>query len=118
MALIPCLGALPLIVGLTGCVGDRYHQNRGHFEDFRTAERGDNPSADQRMADSRTAESVREALAAGADYKYDGVKVIAHNGVIQLSGFVNSSAQRNSAGGVTGKVAGVKSVENKLTVKD
>ena len=52
------------------------------------------------------------------DYKYDGVKVIACNGVVQLSGFVNTSAQKNSAGEVASKVVGVKSVENNLTVKD
>ena len=79
---------------------------------------GYNQSTDQRIEDSRTAERVREALAAGADYKYDGVKVIASNGVVQLSGFVNTSAQRNTAGEVTSKVVGVKNVENNLTVKD
>ena len=52
------------------------------------------------------------------DYKYDGVKVTAGNGVVQLSGFVNTSAQRNRAGEVASKVVGVKSVENNLTVKD
>ena len=101
LALITCLSALPLMVGLTGCAGVRHNQ-----------------STDPRIEDSRTAERVREALAAGADYKYDGVKVIAGNGVVQLSGFVNTSAQRNSAGEATGKVVGVKSVENNLTVKD
>jgi len=101
LALITCLSALLLMVGLTGCAGDRYNQ-----------------SPDQRVEDSRTAERVREALAAGVDYRYDGVKVIASNGVVQLSGFVNTSAQRNRAGGVASKVAGVKSVENNLTVKD
>ena len=100
LGLIICLSALPLMVGLTGCVGDRYNQ-----------------STDQRIEDSRTAERVREALAAGADYKYDGVKVMAGNGVVQLSGYVNTSAQRTSAGEVTSKVAGVKSVENNLMVK-
>jgi hypothetical protein len=100
-ALITCLSALPLMVGLTGCAGDRYNQGTG-----------------QRMEANRTAERVREALAAGADYKYDGVKVVACNGVVQLSGFVNTSAQRNSAGEITSKVVGVKSVENNLMVKD
>ena len=101
LALITCLSALPLIIGLTGCVGVRHNQ-----------------STDQRVEDSRTAERVREALAAGADYKYDGVKVIAGNGVVQLSGCVNTSVQRNSAGEVASKVVGVKSIENQLTVKE
>jgi osmotically-inducible protein OsmY len=99
-ALITCLNASALLAGLTGCVGDRYHQS----------------STDYRIDDNRTAERVREALAAGADYKYDGAKVIASNGVVQLSGFVNTSAQRISAGEVTSKVAGVRRVENNLTV--
>ena len=107
------------MVGLTGCAGDRYNQSTGHRgDDNPTAELGQNQSTDQRIEDSRTAERVREALAAGADYKYDGVKVIASNGVVQLSGFVNTSAQRNSAGEVTSKVVGVKDVENNLTVKE
>lgn len=76
-----------------------------------------NQNTAKRMEDHRTAERVREALAAGADYKYDGVKVIARNGVVQLSGFVSTSAQSN-AQEVTRKVAGVKGVENNLMVKD
>ena len=89
------------MAGLTGCTGDRYNQG-----------------TNQRIEDSRIAERVREALAAGADYKYDRVKVIACNGVVQLSGFVNTSAQRNRAGEVACKVVGVRSIENNLTVKD
>jgi hypothetical protein len=99
LAIITCLSALPLMVGLTGCAGNHYNQ-----------------SADQHVEDSRTAERVREALAAGAVYKYDGVKVAASNRVVRLNGSVNTSAQRNTAGEVTSKVVGVKSVENNLTV--
>ena len=100
LALIACLSALPLMVGLMGCVGDRHGQGSG-----------------QLVEDSRMAEGVREALAAGADYKYDGVKVTACDGVVQLSGVVNTSAQRNSAARAAGKVLGAKTVENRLTVK-
>ena len=89
------------MVGLTGCAADRYYQ-----------------STDQRVEDSRTAERVREALAAAPQYKFDGVQVAASNGVVQLSGFVNTSAQRNRAGEVASKVVGVKTVENNLTIKD
>ncbi len=101
-------GTVALIVGLTGCAGERYNQDTGHrVEEDRTVERGSNQSTDQHIADHRTAERVREALAAGADYRYDGVKVAASNGIVRLSGFVNMSAQRNSAGNITSKVAGV-----------
>ena len=115
LSLIICLSTWSLLVGLTGCAGERYTHR---IDEDRTADRDYNQSTDQRMEDSRTAERVREALAAGVDYKYDGVKVIASDGVVQLSGLVNTSAQRTSAGEVTSKVAGVKSVENNLTVKE
>jgi osmotically-inducible protein OsmY len=118
-ALITCLGALALMVGLTGCAGDRYHQGTDRrIDDNRTAEAGSHQTTDQGIEDRRTAERVREALAAGADYKYDGVKVTADDGVVQLSGLVNTSAQRNSAGEVTSKVLGVKSLQNNLSVRD
>ena len=107
------------MVGLTGCAGDRYQQSTGHRIDAnRTAEPSYDQSLDLRIEDRRTAERVREALAAGADYKYDGVKVIASNGVVQLSGFVNTSAQRSRAGEVISKVVGVKDVVNNITVKE
>jgi osmotically-inducible protein OsmY len=118
-ALTTCLGVLPLLVGLTGCIGDRYNQSTSdRLNDNLTAASACNQDQDQRIEDRRTAERVREALAAGADYKYDGVKVTACEGAVALSGFVNTSAQRNSAGEGAGKVVGVKSVENNLTVKE
>ena len=119
LTLITCFSALQLVLGLMGCASDRYNQSTGHPNyDNRVAEPGYNQITDQRVEDSRMAERVREALAAGADYKYDGVKVIASDGVAQLSGFVNTSAQRARAGEVASKVVGVKTVENNLTIKD
>jgi hypothetical protein len=119
LALITCLSGIPLLVGLTGCAGDRYQQSTAPpIADSPTAKHGHNQSTDQRIEDSRTAERVRESLASGADYKYDGVKVIASNGVVQLSGVVNTSAQRNTAGKVTSKVVSVKDVVNNITVKN
>jgi osmotically-inducible protein OsmY len=101
LTLITCLGALPLMVNVTGCAGDRYHQ-----------------TTDSRIEDSRTAERVREALAASPEYKFDKVQVAAGNGVVHLSGIVNTSAQRTRAGEIASKVLGVKSVENRITVRD
>jgi hyperosmotically inducible periplasmic protein len=119
LALLTCLSALLLMVGLTGCAAEHSSQSMGYrVDDKRTTEPGHNQSSDQSIEDRRTAERVREALAAGGDYRYDGVKVIASNGVVQLSGVVNTSAQRNRAGEVTSKVVGVSSVEDSLTVKE
>jgi osmotically-inducible protein OsmY len=101
LGLIACLSSFPLGIVLTGCVGDRSHQGTG-----------------QAVENSRTAERVREALAATPGYKFDSVKIMAGNGVVQLSGHVKTSAQRTRAGELTGKVAGVKVVLNSLTVED
>lgn len=119
LTLITCLSALPLMVGLMGCGSDRHNQSTGHLNyDNRVAEPGYNQITDQRVEDSRTAERVREALAAAPQYKFDGIGVAAGNGVVQLSGFVNTSAQKNRAGEIASKVAGVKSVENNVTVRE
>ena len=101
LALIACLGALPLVGGLTGCAGDRYNQSTG-----------------QRIDDNRTAERVKEALGHDPQYKYDGVNVVAFKGVLQLSGFVNTKAQKSAAGDIAKKIEGVREVENNITVKE
>ena len=119
LALISCFSALPLVIGLMGCASDRFNQSTGHRNnDNREAEPGYNQITDQRVEDSRTAERVREALAAAPQDKFDGVQVAASHGVVQLVGFVSTSAQRTRAGEVASKVVNVKSVENNLTVKD
>ncbi len=101
LGLIICLASLPLVGGLTGCAGDRYNQSTG-----------------QRIDDNRIAERVKEALAHDSQYKHDGVNVVAFKGVVQLSGFVNTKAQKNSAGDLAKKVEGVREVENNITVKE
>jgi osmotically-inducible protein OsmY len=118
-ALITCLSALPLIVGLTGCASGHYNQSKGRsIDDKRTAEPEYSQSTDQGIEDKRTAGRVREALAAVPQYKFEGVQVAAGNGVVQLRGFVNTSPQRSTAGEVASKVAGVKDVVNNITVKE
>jgi hyperosmotically inducible periplasmic protein len=101
LTLITCLSALLLMVSVTGCAGDRSNQ-----------------TTDPRIEERRTAERVREALAASPGYKFDGIRVAAGHGGVQLSGFVNTSAQRTRAGEIASKVLGVKSVENNVTVRD
>jgi len=86
---------------LTGCADDRYNQITG-----------------QRIDDNRIAERVKEALAHDPQYKYHGVNVVAFKGVLQLSGFVNTKAQKSAAGHIAKKVEGVREVENNITVKE
>jgi hyperosmotically inducible periplasmic protein len=101
LGLILCLGAMPLVTMITGCAGDRYHQSTGEAID-----------------DQGVSMRVRSALSNDAQYKYDGVSVKTFKGTVQLSGFVNASAQKSRAESLAKGVEGVKDVENGITVKE
>jgi osmotically-inducible protein OsmY len=102
LGLAICLGALPLVTLMTGgCAGDRYHQSTGEAID-----------------DKGITMRVKDALSDDTQYKYDGVDVDTFKGTVQLSGFVDTSAQKNRAGDIAGKVNGVKDVKNNITIKD
>jgi osmotically-inducible protein OsmY len=98
--MILCLGALPLI-GLTGCAGNRYTQSTG-----------------ERVDDQAASSRVRAALSADTEYKYGDVAVQTFNGVVQLSGFVNSRDQKNRAGDLAKKAQGIRDVQNNIVVKE
>jgi osmotically-inducible protein OsmY len=100
--LILSLGAMPLLMGVTGCTtGSRYEQSTG-----------------ERIDDQDTSSRVKAALAEDSQYKYDGVSVETFKGKVQLSGFVNSRDQRNRAGDLAKKVTTVRTVVNNITVKE
>jgi osmotically-inducible protein OsmY len=99
--LVLCLGALPMLTMVTGCAGDRYHQSTGESID-----------------DHGTNMRVKSALSNDPQYKYEGVNVVTFKGVVQLSGFVNTSAQKSRAAGIAKGVENVKDVENNITVKE
>ena len=101
LSLITGLTVLPLMVALSGCLAGRQTQTTG-----------------QTIEDSRTAERVREALAAAPGYKFDGVRVAACKGIVQLRGFVNTRDQMDGAADIASKVPGAQGVENNLTLKD
>ncbi len=52
------------------------------------------------------------------EYKYEGVVVKTFKGTVQLSGFVDTSAQKSKAASIAKGVEGVKELENNITVKD
>jgi hyperosmotically inducible periplasmic protein len=95
-----CLGALPLATMVTGCAGDKYHQSTGEAID-----------------DKGVSTRVKSALSNDAQYKYDGVEVTTFKGTVQLSGFVDTSAQKSRAADLAKGVEGVKDLENNITVK-
>lgn len=67
--------------------------------------------------DSTLVSRVREALLADAEVKDQQIEVSAADGVVQLSGFVDSGTQTARAAEVAGAVDGVRSVDNRLELK-
>ena len=99
---IICLGALPLLGGVTGCASSRFTQ-----------------SAVERSDDHATSSRVSTALAADGQHTYfDGVKVETFKDVVQLSGFVNTRALKNRAGDIARDAAVGRDVQNNITVKE
>jgi osmotically-inducible protein OsmY len=102
LGLVITVSALPLLLGVTGCTtGSRYHQSTGEYID-----------------DHGLSSAVKKALKHDTLYKFGDVNVDTFKGVVQLNGFVNTTAQKDRAGDLATKVAGVKEVQNKITVKE
>lgn len=101
LALCLSLSTTAVVATFTGCVaGDRYNRSTGE-------------SIDDTSIDSR----VRDALNQNPEYKFEGVNVTSFKGNVQLSGFVDTYAQKYTASGIAKQVQGVKDVENDITVK-
>jgi osmotically-inducible protein OsmY len=92
--------AAATIAGFSGCAGDRYHESTG-----------------EQIDDTAITGRVKSALGSDHMYKYPNVKVTTFKGVVQLSGFVDTNSQKSQAGEIAKNVAGVKDVENKISIK-
>jgi len=102
LGLVISLGALPLLLGVTGCAsGGHYGQHSG-----------------ERPNDQDTSARVRAALASDTQYKYGGVGVQTSRGNVELTGFVNSRDQKNRAGDLARNVSGVREIANYITVQE
>ncbi|WP_211226320.1 BON domain-containing protein [Solimonas flava] len=73
--------------------------------------------ASQYVSDSALTAKVKTALLAEKGLKSTDISVETENGMVQLSGFVTSSAQIDQAVDVTRHVKGVKDVKNDLRLK-
>lgn len=93
--------ATATVAGLAGCAGDRYNQSTGEHID-----------------DAATTSRVKDALSNDTMYKYPDVNVTTFKGTVQLSGFVDTRAQKSQAGTLAKNTAGVKEVDNNITVKE
>ena len=74
-------------------------------------------STGQYVDDTVITTKIKSALLGDDAVKSFDVSVETVKGVVQLSGFVNTSAQKSAAGKDASAVQGVKSVKNNLIVK-
>ena len=89
-----------LLASLVSCAGSNTRQSTGQFVD-----------------DSTITAKVKAAIFEEDTLKSTQITVVTYKGVVQLSGFVNSSKSVNKAGQIAQNVDGVKSVKNDLVVK-
>ncbi|CRG50354.1 molecular chaperone OsmY [Yersinia pseudotuberculosis] len=73
---------------------------------------------DNYMSDSAVTAKVKSALLEEKSLKSTDISVETSNGVVTLSGFLNSQVEIETAVEIAGNVEGVKSVSDKLHVKD
>jgi osmotically-inducible protein OsmY len=97
---IHCLVLLMLIVTLAACASTRTQQSTGEYVD-----------------DSVITTKVKSLLAADDFLKSFQIGVETYQGVVQLSGFVNTQKAVDKAVEIVRGVNGVKSVKNNLIVK-
>jgi hyperosmotically inducible periplasmic protein len=75
-------------------------------------------AADQPVTDEAIIDLVRVRLASDAEVKGGALMVDAKNGVVTLTGSVDSDKLKNKATKLAKKVKGVKQVVNNLTLKE
>jgi hyperosmotically inducible protein len=89
-----------LLNALAACAATRTHESAGEVVD-----------------DSAITTRVKTELIANPNTKARDISVKTYRGVVQLSGFVQSSQERTEAGRVARNAAGVKDVKNDLEVQ-
>lgn len=91
--------AVTVFLGV-GCAGDKYNRSTGEVFD-----------------DTAISSKVKAEMLADPDVKGLAVKVNVNKGNVQLSGFVDTPAQKERAGNIAKNVKGVQYVKNDLIVK-
>ena len=72
----------------------------------------------ERSIDEEISEAVKAAFGNSPSFKYPDVQVASFNRTVQLSGFVVSEGQKESAETIAKQVPGVVGVENKISLKN
>lgn len=92
-----CAGSFPF---LSGCSATATRQSTGEYVD-----------------DAAITTKVKTAFVRDETVKAIDVKVDTFKGVVQLSGFVDTAAQKERAGSLAGAIPGVLEVKNNIAVK-
>jgi osmotically-inducible protein OsmY len=98
--LLALTGAIAIGGFTSGCAATRTRDSTGQYVD-----------------DTVITTKVKSALLGDKAVKSFQIKVETVKGLVQLSGFVDTSDQKSAAGKDASAVAGVKDVENNLIVK-
>jgi len=97
---IKILAAFALITSIAACSAISGRETAGEYVD-----------------DATISTKVRAQIFDNPNLKKFQVHVETFQGVVQLSGFVDSAASRNRAEDIAGHVSGVKSVKNDIVVR-
>jgi osmotically-inducible protein OsmY len=97
------VGGMSAVFALTGC------EMLNHHSGDRTAGRA--------LDDKTITATVQHDLNREPVYKFNGIDVKTYNGVVQLSGFVDTEEQRRRAGDIASQSQGVTQVVNNITLK-
>ena len=97
---IKALAATLLLLGTVGCASTRTHESTGQYVD-----------------DSVITTKVKTAVLGEPDLKSSEIKVETFKGIVQLSGFVSSRDEEQSAIRVASAVPGVRSVKDDMQLK-
>lgn len=92
--------SLLLVISVAGCAGGKTHESTGEYID-----------------DSTITTKVKASILGTPKLRSHQISVETFKGVVQLSGFVDSSEAATRAVEVARKVKGVKMVNNSLIVK-
>jgi osmotically-inducible protein OsmY len=89
-----------MLTALMGCASTQRHESTGQYID-----------------DTVITSKVKASILEESTLKVFDISVKSDNGVVKLSGFVDSAANVDRAGDVAAHVAGVTGVRNELSVK-
>jgi osmotically-inducible protein OsmY len=74
-------------------------------------------TAGRTLDDATITSTVKDKLKSEQVYKFNNVDVTTFDGVVQLSGFVNTDDQKRRAGELAQQVDGVTQVDNNISLK-